>query len=299
MGGTSCCSATDREQLDNGPEEQRMSIPDTVDGFARVNPPHGSRWPWPVYRRGNGPPVVLMHELMGLTPEVIEFGRRVAAAQFSVYLPVLFGSIPADTRTRQACALAQCCISRQINILVTGRTSRVVRPLRQLITDAAQIEEAPGVGVIGMCMSGGFALALATSPEVLAAVSAQPSLPYTTRLTPWCARDLGMSDNHVTALNERLQQGAVEVYLTRFSEDRKSPLRRQETLLDRIGDQGITLDVLDSRPDNAEGFTTRAHSVLSVAPTQYPSGAAHQRLEKAACDVLAFLSRRLKLRHQS
>lgn len=270
-----------------------MPIPDAVDEFARVHPPPGSRWPWPVYRHGSGPPVVLMHELMGLTPEVIAFGRRVAAAHFSVYLPVLFGSIPATTGGQQKRALVQCCISRQINILVTGRTSRVVQPLRRLITDAAQIGKSPGVGVIGMCMSGGFALALATSPEVLAAVSAQPSLPYASRLTPWCARDLGMSAGDVTDLRGRLGQGSVEIYLTRFNNDRTSPTRRQKALLARVGDQGITLDVLDSRPGNADGFTTRAHSVLSVAPTQYPSGAAHDRLDKAARDVLAFLDRRL------
>ncbi len=274
-----------------------MSIPETVDGFTRVHAPHGSQWPWPVYRRGSGPPVILMHELTGLTPEVIAFGRRVAAAQFSVYLPVLFGPVPATTSMRQARAMVRCCISRQINVLVTGRTSRVVRPLRRLITDAARAEKSAGVGVIGMCMSGGFALALATSPEVLAAVSSQPSLPYTTRITPWCARDLGMDDGDVTRLGERLRDGAVEVYLTRFSEDPKSPLRRQEVLLDRAGDQGITLDVLDSRPGNPDGFTTRAHSVLSVAPTQYPDGPAHQRLAQAAGDVLAFLDRRLDRGH--
>ena len=45
-----------------------------------------------VYRAGRGPGVVIMHEIPGIYPAVIDFARRVAGAGFSVYLPDMFGT---------------------------------------------------------------------------------------------------------------------------------------------------------------------------------------------------------------
>jgi len=90
-----------------------MNVPDTVQGYTRYQAP-GVELPWPVYRQGSGPAVILIHELLGLTPQVIAFADRIRAAGHTVYLPVLFGAVPADTRSRQVAAAAACCISREI-----------------------------------------------------------------------------------------------------------------------------------------------------------------------------------------
>ena len=269
-----------------------MTSPEQIQRFSRVDPPPGSSWPWPVYADGEGPAIVVLHELMGLTDEVVTFGSHLVDEGFRVYLPVLFGPAPATTGLRQARAAAQCCLSRQINILATGQTSRVVTPLRQLISDVAE-PRGSGVGVVGMCLTGGFALALAASPDVPAAVASQPSLPFSTRLTPWCAGALGMDASDEADVRNRLGRGDVEIYFTRFSEDTRSPGARQGAVRERLGGRGITYDVLDSREGNPFGFTRRAHSVLAVAPTQYPCGPGHDRLQQTARDVVAFLRRRL------
>ena len=45
----------------------------------------------PTYRKGQGPAVVVIHEIPGITPDVIAFADEVAAAGFTVVLPHLFG----------------------------------------------------------------------------------------------------------------------------------------------------------------------------------------------------------------
>jgi dienelactone hydrolase len=230
---------------------------------------------------------------MGLTQEVLTFGSQLVDKGFRVYLPVLFGPAPATTKGAQRRAVAQCCISRQINLLATGRTSRVVGPLRQMVADVGE-SHSSGVGVVGMCLSGGFALALAADTHVRASVVSRPSLPLITRVTPWCAKSLGLDNRDEDDARGRLQGGDVEIYLTRFSDDRRSPEARENTVRERLGDQGITYDVLDSKKGNRFGFKPNAHSVLTVAPTQYPSGSGQERLQKTAREVVEFLRRRLQ-----
>jgi dienelactone hydrolase len=257
-----------------------MKIPDAVQGYTRYQAA-GVDLPWPVYRRGDGPAIILIHELLGLTPEVIKFADRVCEAGYTVYLPVLFGAVPADTKIRQRLAAARCCISREVNILATGKTSPVVTPLRQLVSAVAN----PQVGVIGMCATGGFALALASSSPTRLAVAAQPALPLP--VNPECARDLGLSPDDVAALGARLSAGEVEIYVARFSADKKSPAIRFQALQERVGTKGLHEDVIPSGPGTP--FEASAHSVLTVAPTQYPSGDAHDQLETAIQHVIDFL----------
>lgn len=262
---------------------------DLLHGFQPV----AGDWPWPVYRLGEGPPVIVIHELFGLRPEVIAFGRSLAGEGFSVWLPVLAGPAPSRTCLDKARAVAGICVSREIHTFRTGATSPVVDRLRKLARHAVAETGARGAGVVGMCFSGGFALAMAVDEAVLAGVAAQPSLPFRTRLTPWCGRDLGMSAGDVDALRERLARGDTEVYVTRFSEDRTSPAERLETLEARLGTTGVVVDPIDSSEGNRHGFDRKDHSVLTYAPTQYPAGPAADRLKETADAVVAFLHRRL------
>lgn len=245
-------------------------------------------WSWPVYRQGNGPPVIVIHELLGLTPPIRAFADRLAA-HFRVYLPVLFGPVPADSPLAKGIAATRCCISREVDIFRTGRTSRVVTPLRALAVHLARDRQP--VGVIGMCMSGGFALALAAQAPVAGSVAAQPSLPFATPVTPWCRRDIGLGPTDVGRLAARLGTGETEVRVVRFTADARSPHARVEALLERVGTTGVGVDEIPSGPGT--DFAASAHSVLSAAPTKYPTGPAAERLDQAAQDVIGFLSRRL------
>jgi dienelactone hydrolase len=259
-----------------------VNIPEVVQGYNRYQAA-GVELPWPVYRQGDGPAVILIHEMLGLTPEVLHFADRVRAAGYTVYLPVLFGAVPADTAMRQRLAAVRCCISKEINLLAAGKTSRVVTPLRALADAVAN----PQVGVIGMCASGGFALALASSSPTRVAVAAQPALPMP--VNPECARDLGLSPVDVDALRTRVSAGDVEIFYARFSADKKSPAARLDALQERVGTHGVSTNIIPSGPGTP--FPASAHSVLAVKPTQYPSGPAHDQLETAIQQVIDFLGR--------
>lgn len=243
--------------------------------------------PWPVYTAGTGPAVIVMHELFGLTPDVLRFADRVRAANFTVYLPAFVGPTLADTTLRRTTAALRCCISREINLFAAG-TSTVVTPLCALADAVAN----PYVGVIGMCMSGGFALAAARTPSVTAAVAAEPSLPAVTPFTKRCAAQIGLSPGDERAVRARIGAGDVELYVARFSGDRLSPAARLEAIASRLGPAGIHRDVIDSGPGTP--FTFKAHSVLAMEPAKHTSpGPANDRLDDAACKVLAFVSSRL------
>ena len=87
-----------------------MTRPRTVHGFSLVEP--ADRWPWPVYRDGDGPPVLLLHELFGLSEDALRFARELAGAGFSVWLPVFAGPAPSYTRVDRIRAVAGICVSR-------------------------------------------------------------------------------------------------------------------------------------------------------------------------------------------
>jgi hypothetical protein len=56
---------------------------------------------------------------------------------------------------------------------------------------------APGVGVIGLCLTGGFGLAMAVDPVVIAPVLGEPSLPAL------CSAALEVSDDALATILTR------------------------------------------------------------------------------------------------
>src|SRR6202142_1970083 len=121
----------------------------------------------PVYRGGSGPGVVVVHEIPGITPLVADFGRRLIAAGFTVAMPSLVGE-PGRTVSGGyvAKSFGQVCVSREFATLALGQTSPVIAWLRALARDLHAQAGGPGVGAVGMCFSGGFALAMAVDDEL-------------------------------------------------------------------------------------------------------------------------------------
>src|SRR6266700_6747374 len=149
---------------------------ESVPGFEATTFAHQGR-EHDVYRSGSGPAVVVIHEIPGLHPGVTAFGQRLVDAGYRVYLPSLFGKPGAPFSGREmAGSLLRTCVSREF-MLLADRTSPVATWLRALAARAHSECGGPGVGAVGMCFTGGFALAMAVEPAVLAPVLSQPGIP--------------------------------------------------------------------------------------------------------------------------
>src|SRR6478735_1040991 len=136
-------------------------------------------WTRPVYRRGTGPAVIIIHEIPGLHPLVVDFADRVAAAGMTVYLPSLFGTPgkPVSRNYALGSMLGALCIHREFHVWRAGTSSPIVEWLRALARKAHAECGGKGVGAVGMCFTGGYALAMMTEPAVVAPVLSQPSMP--------------------------------------------------------------------------------------------------------------------------
>src|SRR4051794_2862574 len=136
-----------------------------------------------VYRGGSGPAVIVMAELPGITPKVLEFAQRVVDEGFTVYLPHLFG-IPGAASSPMVLirATAPACVSKEFAAFAAHSTAPVTAWLRALAAYAHDECGGPGVGALGMCFTGGFALGMMVDEHTIAPVLSQPSLPI---VVPW------------------------------------------------------------------------------------------------------------------
>lgn len=237
-----------------------------------------------VLRRGRGPGVVLMHELPGMTPACLRLAGQVAEAGFDVHLPLLFGEVGDDAGARHALRL---CLSRQFALFAAHGPSRVTDWLRALCRHVHERCPGPGVGVVGLCLTGGFVLTALLEPAVLAAVAAEPALP----LAAWTdrrRRALGVPPDHLVRASRRAGEDAILLGM-RFTGDRLCPVQRFDTLESAFGDRFLRIEI-DSRAGNAFGIDPSAHSVLTE---DFVDREGHPTREALAA-ALAFLGARLK-----
>jgi dienelactone hydrolase len=161
-----------------------------------------------------------------------------------VYLPSPFGRPGAPFATAEVVrSLGRACVSREFRLLAY-RTSPVASWLRALAARAHAECGGPGVGVVGMCFTGGFALAAAVEPAVLASVMSQPGLP-----APVSARSraaLGLDAADLEAVKERTRDGLCVMGL-RFTADKGVPPERFERLRRELGDAFTGIEI-DSSP---------------------------------------------------
>ena len=223
----------------------------------------------PTYRKGTGPGVVLIHELPGITPDVVAFGDEVVAAGFTVVMPVLFGTPgTAMSPVSLARSLAHVCTSAEFTKLATGRTAPVADWLRSLARELHAELGGPGVGALGMCFTGGYALAMMVDDAVAAPVLAQPAAPFAVGKRR--AADLGLSPADEDTVVARAEAGCPVLGL-RYAED-KAVGTRFETLHRLLGDRFLAVDL-----------PGKGHSTLT-----------EHRSQEAVDRVLAFFGERLR-----
>jgi dienelactone hydrolase len=234
-----------------------------------------------VYRKGSGPDVLLMHELPGMTPQFIKLAQTVSDAGFTVHLPLFFGE-PGDNHS--ALFLAQLCISREFCLLAQRGGSPIVDWLRAYGREIFAKNGGKGIGVVGLCLTGNFAIALLADPFTLAPVAGEPSLPF--GINAAARASLAVTDDELAHAQVRNKAG-VSLMCLRFSNDGISPPERFAAIEAAFAPnfEGIVIQ----SPDARWGIPANAHSVL----TEDFSDADGHPTRRARDRVIAFLKERL------
>jgi dienelactone hydrolase len=264
-----------------------VTDPDPLEGFQESSFTHDHTTRI-VYSAGSGPAVIVIHEMPGITPAVAAFGRRVVDAGFHVRMPSLFGEPGrAMSPGYVVGSLRRGCVAKEFATLALDRTSPAIGWLRALAADAHEACGGPGVGAVGMCFTGGFALGMMVDDRMLAPVLSQPSLPFP--VSPARRRSVGLSDADFTRVQERAAAGACVMGL-RFTRDPAVPAERFETLRRALGDRFIAIEI-DSSKGNAHGIPRSAHSVLTEHLVDEPGHPTRVALDR----VLQFFHEQLRV----
>jgi len=225
-----------------------------------------------VYGKGSGPAVIVVHEIPGITPDVARFAEDVVAAGFTVSMPSLVGTPGRDVSGGyMAASMARVCISREFTNMALNKTSPIISWLRALARQQHAACGGKGVGAVGMCFSGGFALGMMVDDVMVAPVLSQPSLPFAVGKAR--GADLNLSPDDAAVVARRAAEGC-QVLGLRFTED-KLVGDRFASLRALLGDAFVAVEIPSA--------DKKDHSVLTT-----------QRHEESVRRVLGFLGEKLK-----
>jgi pimeloyl-ACP methyl ester carboxylesterase len=245
-----------------------------IDKKKLLDPPFENR---KVFVAGDhGPPVILLHELPGITRNTFRLADEIAAKGYVVYLPVLSGT-PGIHRGGALYTL-----NIAFSPFLQGLRHHHTTPAAEYVVRLAEEihrKHPENMGVIGMCMTGSIPLATLRHKFVKAVVLAQPSLPFFSR------RDLGVSDSDI----ENARARSTTIFALRFSHDAISHWERQEEFENRLGIEFLTLN---SSPGNPAKYSDHAHATLTFE--HFDHHHEHDETQGAFDQVIAHLDRQLK-----
>jgi dienelactone hydrolase len=251
----------------------------TLDGVAKL-----------VYVAGQGPAVLVMTEMPGISPQVARFSRWVRDAGFSVYMPALFGRDGAVPQVEEGIAVfKRTCISAEFRAFAANESSPVTQWLRALARLAHAECGGPGVGAIGMCFTGNFALTMMLEPALLAPVLAQPSLPMDD------PAGMHIAPEELAAVRARLERENLTVMAYRFEGDRHCPAQRFAAYAEALGERFVARVLPDdvANPNTAPFFDKVVACPHSVVTAHLVDEAGHPTLA-ARDEILAFFAQRLR-----
>ncbi len=242
-----------------------------------------------VHVTGRGPAVIVMTEMPGISPYVARFARWVRDAGFTVYMPSLFGrdgAVPDDKEGTEV--IQRACVSAEFRAFAGKGSSPVTVWLRALARLAHSECGGPGVGAIGMCFTGNFALSMMLEPAVLAPVLSQPSLPLDDPAA------IESPPEEVAAVRARLEKDDLTVLAYRFEGDSFCRAARFAAYEEGLGERFVGKVLPDAAantdvPPFFEKFVTTPHSVV----TTHLIDEAGQPTIEARDDILNFFKMRL------
>lgn len=224
------------------------------------------------YRKGNGPVVIVVHEIPGISPAVERFANEVVDAGFTVVMPNLVGTAGQEVSGKYiASSMLKVCISKEFTNMALQKTSPIIAWLRALARSLHSEVGGKGVGAVGMCFSGGFALGMMVDDIMIAPVLSQPSMPFTVGKTR--GADLNLSPDDAIVVAQRAANGC-QVLGLRFTQD-KLVGTRFDSLRELLGDAFIAIELPSQSPKD--------HSVLT-----------EQRDEASVQRVLDFFKEKLQ-----
>jgi dienelactone hydrolase len=250
----------------------------TIDGVTKV-----------VHVAGSGPAVIVMAEMPGISPHVARFARWVRDAGFTVYMPSLFGRDGAVPGVEEGTTVMRhACVSAEFRAFAANKSSPVTVWLRALAKLAHEQCGGPGVGAIGMCFTGNFALTMMLEPALLAPVLSQPSLPLDD------PAGLEIAPEELAAVRARLERENLTVMAYRFAGDQFCRAQRFAAYSEALGERFVARVLPDSaaNPETTPFFehvVANPHSVV----TAHLIDEAGQPTIAARDEILSFFSRRL------
>jgi dienelactone hydrolase len=243
-----------------------------------------------VHVAGSGPAVIVMTEMPGISPHVARFSRWVRDAGFTVYMPSLFGHDGALPSAEEGIAVfKRACVSAEFRAFASNQSSPVTQWLRALARLAHAECGGPGVGAIGMCFTGNFALTMMLEPAMLAPVLSQPTLPMDN------PAGIEIAPDELIAVRQRLERDDLTVLAYRFEGDRFCRAERFAAYSAALGDRFVARVLPDSAANQKDlaAFSQHVvacpHSVVTahlIDETGQPTIAARD-------EILAFFTRRL------
>jgi dienelactone hydrolase len=171
-------------------------------------------------------------------------------------------------------SMSKICISREFTTLAMRQKSPVINWLRALAKQLHNEVGGIGIGAVGMCFSGGFALGMMVDDIMVAPVLSQPSMPFSMGAAR--GADLGLSLDDEIIIKQRAEAGC-QVLGLRFTGD-KLVGTRFASLRKLLGDAFIAVEF--------ESSSKSDHSVLT-----------EQVQESGVLRVLEFLQQKLKPNH--
>lgn len=224
------------------------------------------------YRKGSGPVVIVVHEIPGITPAVERFANEVVDAGFTVVMPNLVGTAGQEVSGKYiASSMLKVCISKEFTNMALQKTSPIISWLRALARSLHSEVGGKGVGAVGMCFSGGFALGMMVDDIMIAPVLSQPSMPFTVGKAR--GADLNLSPDDALVVAQRAADGC-QVLGLRFTQD-KLVGSRFDSLRELLGDAFIAIELPSQSPKD--------HSVLT-----------EQRDDESVQRVLDFFKEKLQ-----